>query len=275
MNNLSHTRSRWARLMTSAFVALLATAGLSQPALAASFTFVSVAAGANGDQLTGFGPLSLGALDANDDGSASASAHADFGTLGAVAVGSAAESTGLGFPVIGSSAEAMFNDGITIFAPGEDTALVTFSLTLNGNCSFTDGATVGFPNAGCLGQGSLVGPPQLGIGVSDAKPSSSVTLLLPTNVLIPIGGDLKASGFAWNGSYVASYGDTLHTFVFSPTPGVVITSVSGHDYSPTAPTTPVPEPASLFLVGAGLLGICGRRRSRRNATSLHSGGAAT
>jgi hypothetical protein len=111
--------------------------------------------------------------------------------------------------------------------------------------------------------GSLVGPPQLAIGVSDSHPSSSVTLLLPANVVIPIGGDLMASGFAWNGSYAANYADTLHTFVFSPTPDVVITSASGHDYSPTADAIPTPEPASLFLLGGGLLGLAGRVRSRR------------
>jgi len=263
MNGLFHARSPRARWTTGVFVVLLA-AGAS-PASATPFTFVSVSAGGNGDQSTSFGAQTLSASDATDDGSASASAHADFGTLGVVAAGAAFD--GSVFPAISSDAEAMFNDEITIVAPGVDTALVTFSLALNGNCVFTGGATGGFPNAGCLGQGSLFGPPQLGIGVSDSNPAGAVTLLLSTNVVIPIGGALVAKGFAWNGSYLANYANTLHTFVFSPTPGVVITSASGHDYSPTADAIATPEPASLFLLGGGLLGLGGRIRSHRKRRS--------
>src|SRR5882724_635421 len=101
MNGLFHARSPRARWTTGVFVVLLA-AGAS-PASATPFTFVSVSAGGNGDQSTSFGAQTLSASDATDDGSASASAHADFGTLGVVAAGAAFD--GSVFPAISSDAE--------------------------------------------------------------------------------------------------------------------------------------------------------------------------
>src|SRR5262249_38350231 len=217
-------------------------------AAASPFTFVSVTAGDQSNNATASGALSL-SLTGNgldDDGTASATAHADFGSLGVVAAGSAIPAPA--FPTVVASARATFNDVLLIGGVDGEIVSVTLSLALNGPCTWTDGATGGFPDASCLGEGSLAGPGLLGVGVSEAHPSGSITFDWGGNTLLPIGVELDANGYAWNGSFNAAFGDTLHVFAFSTTPGVIITSESGHDYSPQASVVPVPEPGTALLL---------------------------
>jgi hypothetical protein len=71
-------------------------------------------------------------------------------------------------------------------------------------------------------------------------------------------GDMLATGSAIEGSYEAAFADTMNLYVSAGTPGVVITSESGHDYSP--PVAAVPEPPIAALLAAGALAVAWTRR---------------
>ena len=86
---------------------------------------------------------------------------------------------------------------------------------------------------------------------------SSTTISWVGNSQLGINGDMFASGSAYDGSYDAAFADTMSLYVSTTTPGVVITSQSGHDYS--LPVSAVPEPATFALLGAGLLVVARRR----------------
>jgi hypothetical protein len=148
---------------------------------------------------------------------------------------------------------------------------VDFELVLDGSCNFSSGATYGYPDAACGAAGALGGPPNLNVGVSNDRVTSVETLTWAAGTALPIGGYLSTSGYAWNGLFDASFSDTLHVYAWSTTPGVVITSASGHDYSPPSA---VPEPRGALLLAAGLATFAllqARRRLRPSAPAPRAG----
>jgi len=188
-------------------------------------------------------------------GTASAFARADFGSLGVSTNGSATPGPQVSGPTIVSRAEASFDDILFIGGPDGAPVSLTFTLDLHGTCSALPDAF----NASCDASGSLAVP---GSGVSvtaNASRSGSTTIAWVGNSQLGINADMLATGSAYNGSYEAAFADTLHVYVTTATPGAVITSQSGHDYSP-ALVLAVPEPSTLALVGAGLLAVTYRRR---------------
>jgi hypothetical protein len=197
-----------------------------------------------------------------------ANTTADFGTLGATAAGSAAE--GSAFPVIGAGASAEYNDTIRVLSADPATASVdvTFEIALEGTYSATDGATFGLPNAACAANAHMFGGPDLLLGVSWAGGNLTdlVTLIVPVNVDPPIGAFLGVSGLAWNGSFAANFGSTLHSYIFSDIAGITITSESRHDYglpgSTGTGTNSVPEPAMCSVLALGLAGLFASRGRR-------------
>jgi hypothetical protein len=230
--------------------------GVSSQALATPFTFVDVEAGFNSDTATSPGPafLSVTGTGIAGIGTATSTALADFGALGVSTSGSATPGPQTGGPTITSRAVAEFDD--VLFVGGPDGAPVDVTVTLNmlGSCS-ASGA------AGCIAQGSLAVPGS-GVSVSSGGDgSSSVTFTWVGNSSFGIRAVFLATGSALDGSYDADFGHTLHTYVSSSTPGVVITSESGHDYSlPAAAPIATPEPATLVLLGTGVIAVARRRR---------------
>lgn len=248
------TMNRWSLLCATLSALVSGTCVAQIP----PSTFVAVAAGFNANSSTSSLPqtLSISGLGLDGLGSGDAMALASFGSLGVAADATATPAEA--FPTVNASAEASFTDNLLISGPAALPVSITFSLELAGECFATAGAIFGHLNAACSASGSLFGPPTLSIGVSDTSVSSSATITWVTNAILPIGADLRAGGFAWNGLFDASFGDTLHVFAFSTTPGVTITSESGHDYSPSA-LTPVPEPGIWSLLAAGLIGLVSAR----------------
>ena len=103
----------------------------------------------------------------------------------------------------------------------------------------------------------------------------SVTLTLQPGQALPITYDLLLTGGSlsysrWDSSgalqqqkpiqSAADFSSTGHLFVDTLTPGGQLSTLSGHDYS-----SPVPGPASVWLLGTGLAGVFGRRLRRSAA----------
>jgi hypothetical protein len=252
--NAMLTTNRWPLLCATLSALVSGTCAAQIP----PSTYVAVTAGFNANSSTSSGPqtLSISGLGLDSLGSGGALAVAGFGSLGVAADATATPAEA--FPTLGASAEARFTDNLLISGPASTPVSITFSLELAGGCFASDGATFGHLNAACSATGSLFGPPALSIGVSDTLASNSATITWVANTILPIGADLRAGGFAWNGAFNASFGDTLHVFASSTTPGATITSESGHDYSPAA-LAPVPEPQIWSLLAAGLIGLVSAR----------------
>jgi PEP-CTERM motif len=248
------TLNRWTSLGATLAALLSGTCAAQIP----PSTYVAVTAGYNTNSSTSPLPqsLSISGVGLDGLGNGDATAVASFGRLGVVADATAVPAEA--FPTVNAAAEASFTDNLFIAGPASLPVSLTFSLELSGECSTTPGASFGHANAACGANASLGGPPTLSIGVSDTQVSSSATITWVTNAILPIVADLRAGGFAYNGLFDASFGDTLHVFAFSTTPGVTITSTSGHDYSPLA-LAPVPEPETWAMLAAGLIGLVSTR----------------
>ena len=212
--------------------------------------FVSVQAGFTFDSASSASPLerSVTGVGVADIGTASTFARADFGSLGVSTSGSATHGPQVVGATIVGRAEATFQDLLFIGGPEGAPVELTFTLQLDGTC-------VALPDAfraSCDASGS-VALPGSGVAVSASGAHfNSTTIAWVGGSAFPINGAMLATGSAIDGSYEAAFADTLHFYVSSPTPGVSITSQSGHDYSLPA-VAAVPEPPIAALIGAGLL----------------------
>ncbi len=239
---------------------VLAALALAGGQSLAQTTYVGVAVEAQSLNSTSALPqtLSLSGSGLDGLGSGDAMAIANFGGLGVSADGTAVPAEA--FPTVGASAEARFTDTLFVSGTPGSVASLSFAISLAGSCFTTDGATDGHPDAACAAAGSLGGPPSLSLGVSNDRTSSATVITWAEGTVLPIGAYLTAGGYAWNGLFDASFADTLHVYAWSETPGVVLTSASGHDYSPVSA---VPEPGDALLLASGLLMLAHRSRAAR------------
>ena len=252
--------------MTRCAFALSVLLGVSSRALATPFTFVDVEAGFSSATVTtqnGPSSLSVSGTGIGGIGTATSTGSAGFGTLGVFTTGSATPGPQVSGPTIVSRVEASFQDLLFIGGPDGAPVDITISLDLTGSCSTT--VTTSFADASCLTTASLAVPTSgLSVSTSGGGQSQTATVTWVGNSEFPISADMLAIGSAYNGSFTDDFSHTLHTYISSTTPGVVITSQSGHDYSPSvdAPVA-TPEPATLALLGTGLLLVVRQRIRRR------------
>jgi hypothetical protein len=236
-------------------VALCMLLGAGGSAFGASLS-VSVQAGFSSDSANGSSALerSVSGSGIGGFGTVSAFARADFGSMGVSTSGSAPRGPQVSGPTIVSRAEATFQDILFIGGPAGTPVELTFTLDLEGTCSALPDASL----ASCYAAGSVALP---GAGVSvnaDGARTTTATIAWVGDSAMGINGDMLAMGSAIDGSYEAAFADTLHLYVSSATPGVVITSESGHDYSP--PVSAVPEPPIAALLAGGALVVAWARR---------------
>ena len=167
---------------------------------------------------------------------------------------------------------ALFRDTIYVSGLALGTPVtLTFDTNLTGFItgagSWRGSGTSGFA-VGALSAGAQ----QIGDSVNGVQISDSGPVIFQTTVgsLVPLSGQLNVAGAAARtgrpneaSSVNSSFGATALFTVDALTPGVVLTSESGHDYSAQQV---VPLPSTLLLVISGLPGIgaaawyCSRRK---------------
>ncbi len=226
--------------------------------------------GPNGyDQTFGALGTSASATSSGDGANSSASASAAMGTVGGFASASAVtRDTGFAQLATGQT-WALFSDTISV---GSGSLPVGTIVTLSIDTNLT-GAIIGVAggfegrgssnfSAGYLGGTAVATAEQRSDWINGNYNSNSGPITFNTTVgsLVPLTGRLDvvaiAEGVGQAGvasSVTASFGSTALFTVDALTPGVVLTSESGHNYSA------IPEPATLALLAIGTLLITRRR----------------
>lgn len=290
-------RSR-APLLTAGVILLAGLALQATPAAASSTNYgldtqlyVQATAGNQDTKAgdTGFvqgtGPLTL-SYTANASGSAglnawaSGSATSDYGALDVSGSGAAFPSQGSGaesrvIPFFGGAPDAFFRDQIFVqsstLAPGALVSL-TFSMDYTGAASFQNESPGSYISSASIS--SLFTLTDLNNNASSASfnvghdlgtfhDSRTVTVAVGDDLQITgaIYGQGEAASFDAGGPSSFSFSDPMSIHIVDFTPGLDLSTASGHSY--LAPQGGVPEPAAWAMMCLGLLATGSALRRRR------------
>ncbi len=210
--------------------------------------------------------------------SASAAGSVDFGSISGVVTASAFASLNPDFGVlpgtpgagIGSTGQFVgtWQDAITVtsatLAVGTPVNLL-FTLAVNGNlgCSGVDGQVSSIAQFDAFG--SVIQAASATCN-STLQGTQSLTLATTVGADIPISGELSISaisvGVNDENSSATVDPPSSQFFIDSETAGAGYTSTSGTSYeTPQPPPVGTPEPSSLLMLGVGLLGLAGLKKS--------------
>jgi hypothetical protein len=188
-----------------------------------------------------------------------ARASASAGALHAFATASVSPSVSYGSAA--AQAYASYTDAIHVDVPADfGPVTLRFGISLAGACLFDGRAGGGVIGSGCSAGERLDGrDTTLGkdftLTLGDAG-QAVTTIVTRPGATIGFQTSLLVGGYSHWAPFTAAYYDTGHVYIESLTPGVSLTSDSGHNYAP------VPEPATWALMLGGLTcaGLYGRRR---------------
>jgi hypothetical protein len=123
-------------------------------------------------------------------------------------------------------------------------------------------ATIGLTDSTCIRR-----TPGSGLILEDNGPIlASTTVGSSFSLRAILSAQARYGGGPGGGSVTTDFSRTAYYYADALTPGVFLTSDSGHDYSRPA-VEAVPAPGSLALAGTGVLVLLGRGWHRRRAVA--------
>jgi hypothetical protein len=226
---------------------------------------------------------SLGIVGGTLQNTASAFGLANYGTLSSFAYATSTNVNPLAQGAV-AGGEAMFSDLLRVRSDslsfGTPVVLRFSQLVIGSFHAGTDGLALASVDSGLSLNTGQFTTYSAGAGVTGSGYSESVTDSGPLFVNMTVGTAFRLDGLLRTNAIVGTtnavwsdYSNTAHYYADPVTPGVYLTSDSGHDYSSPGASPAVPEPASLSLAGLGLLSLFGygwRHRRRGGALRRHA-----